>query len=769
MSTSPVPPTGAQTPDDSSQVKLGDRAAQAGGAASIVSTLHELRRNDTGVVRGVRTLLALNQPEGVDCPGCAWPEAAGERGEIEFCENGAKAIAWETTRRRIDAAFFAKHSLADLAAQSDYAIGQLGRLVEPMYLRPGATHYEPIGWDDAYALIAKEAHALSSPDEAAFYTSGRTSNEAAYLFQLFVRQLGTNNLPDCANLCHESSGVALKETVGVGKGTVQLDDFEQADAIFLLGQNPGTNHPRMMAQLQKAAQRGCEIVAVNPLPEAALLRFSHPQHATELLLGGSPITSLFLPVKIDGDAALLKGIMKELLSEERARPGKVFDWEFIRSHTQGIEALLDDLDATSWEDVCADSGLPRNVIRQAAEVCLSARRIIACWAMGLTQHKAAVATIQQVVNLLLLGGHIGRPGAGLCPVRGHSNVQGDRTMGITPKVDPEFLGRMEQRYQFVGPRTPGLDSVGTIEAMAKGQIRLFVSLGGNFLSANPDTEFTAMALGRCKLSVHISTKLHRGHLLPGGASLILPCLGRTEQDEQKSGPQFVTVENSMSVVHRTQGVLSPASDKLRSEVAIVCEMAEQVLGSRSVVPWLRLRDNYDLIRDEIEATVLGFSHFNERVRSGDGFVLPNGARNRSFATPEGRAQFTVAPLPKHELSDGQLLMMTIRTHDQFNTTIYGLNDRYRGVFGGRRVILMNQEDMAERGLSAQMLVDLTSHFANETRVARRFVVVPYAIPRGCTATYFPETNVLVPLQSRADKSRTPTSKSVVITVAKSEN
>ncbi|HNF97896.1 MAG TPA: molybdopterin-dependent oxidoreductase, partial [Pseudomonadota bacterium] len=458
MSTSPVPPTGAQTPDDSSQVKLGDRAAQAGGAASIVSTLHELRRNDTGVVRGVRTLLALNQPEGVDCPGCAWPEAAGERGEIEFCENGAKAIAWETTRRRIDAAFFAKHSLADLAAQSDYAIGQLGRLVEPMYLRPGATHYEPIGWDDAYALIAKEAHALSSPDEAAFYTSGRTSNEAAYLFQLFVRQLGTNNLPDCANLCHESSGVALKETVGVGKGTVQLDDFEQADAIFLLGQNPGTNHPRMMAQLQKAAQRGCEIVAVNPLPEAALLRFSHPQHATELLLGGSPITSLFLPVKIDGDAALLKGIMKELLSEERARPGKVFDWEFIRSHTQGIEALLDDLDATSWEDVCADSGLPRNAIRQAAEVCLSARRIIACWAMGLTQHKAAVATIQQVVNLLLLGGHIGRPGAGLCPVRGHSNVQGDRTMGITPKVDPAFLGRMEQRYQFVGPKTPGLDS-----------------------------------------------------------------------------------------------------------------------------------------------------------------------------------------------------------------------------------------------------------------------------------------------------------------------
>jgi molybdopterin-dependent oxidoreductase alpha subunit len=756
--------SGAQTPDDSSQVTVGDRAEEAGGSAAILSTLHELRRNDTGLLRGMRTLLQVNQPEGVDCPGCAWPESAGERSEIEFCENGAKAVSWETTRRRIDADFFARHSVAELAAGSDYQLGQLGRLTEPLYLPPGGTHYQPIAWDAAYRLIADELGSLSSPHEAAFYTSGRTSNEAAFLFQLLVRQLGTNNLPDCANLCHESSGVALKETVGVGKGTVQLDDFEQADAIFILGQNPGTNHPRMMAVLQKAAQRGCQIVAVNPLPEAALLRFAHPQSPLELLGGGTAITSLFLPVRIDGDAALLKGIMKELLDEERKRPGQVFDWEFIREHTGGIDELLHDLDAVTWDEVVTGSGLTRAQVRAAAAVWLRSRRIIACWAMGLTQHKAAVATIQQVVNLLLLGGHIGRPGAGLCPVRGHSNVQGDRTMGITPKIDDGFRQRLSQHFGFVAPSQPGLDTVGTIEALQAGRLRLLFSLGGNFLSATPDTEVTAAALRRCPLTVHVSTKLHRGHLGFGLSSLILPCLGRTERDVQASGPQFVTVENSMSVVHRSQGQLTPASPQLRSEVAIVCELAAAVLGRNSRVPWLTFRDNYDLIRDAIAATIPGFDHFNERVRGGDGFVLPNSARERSFVTSSERAQFTVAPLPQHPLLPGQLLMMTIRTHDQFNTTIYGLDDRYRGVYGGRRVILMNEADLHSRGLSPKQLVDLTSHFDGQTRTAERFVVVPYDIPLGCTATYFPETNVLVPLGSRADKSRTPTSKSVVITV-----
>lgn len=758
---------GAQTPDDSSQVTVRSRATEAGGPAAILSTLREIRRNDTGIVRGALTLLKLNQPEGVDCPGCAWPESPEERGEIEFCENGAKAITWETTRRRIDAAFWARHSVAALLQESDYALGQHGRLTEPVYLPPDGTHYQPIGWDAAYRLIADELAKLSSPHEAAFYTSGRTSNEAAFLYQLFVRMLGTNNLPDCANLCHESSGVALKESVGVSKGTVQLEDFAQADAIFVFGQNPGTNHPRMMSVLQKAAQRGCHIVAVNPLPEAALERFAHPQNPTELVLGGTEITSLFLPVKIDGDAALCKGMMKALLEAERQHPGQIFDWNFIHEHTTGVGALIADLDAVSWDEVTTDSGLSQQQIRQAAEVWKRSRRIIACWAMGLTQHKAAVATIQQVVNLLLLGGHIGRPGAGLCPVRGHSNVQGDRTMGITPKVDEAQLTRLEQHFGFVASRQPGLDTVATISALRDGSVSLLFSLGGNFLSATPDTELTAAALRRSRLQVHVSTKLHRGHLVSRSGSLILPCLGRTEIDRQASGAQFVTVENSMSVVHRSQGHLQPASSQLRSEVAIICELANVVFGSRSPIDWLSLRDNYDRIRDHIEATIPGFAHFNERVRRTDGFILPNTARERSFVTDTERANFLVAPLPKHELLPDQLLMMTIRTHDQFNTTIYGLHDRYRGIFGGRRVILMNEADMQQRSIRNKQLVDIHSHFANELRTARRFVAVSYPIPIGCTATYFPETNVLVPLHSHADKSRTPTSKSVVITVTPS--
>ncbi len=718
-------------------------------------------------MRGALTLLKLNQPEGVDCPGCAWPESADERGTIEFCENGAKAITWETTRRRVDAAFWAQHSVAELQQQSDYALGQHGRLAIPVYLPPGGTHYQPIAWDAAYRLIADELRQLTSPHQAAFYTSGRTSNEAAYLYQLFVRMLGTNNLPDCANLCHESSGVALKESVGVGKGTVQLEDFAQADAIFVFGQNPGTNHPRMLSVLQKAAQRGCHIVAVNPLPEAALQRFAHPQNPTELVLGGSEIASLFLPVQIDGDAALCKGIMKELLALERQHPGQIFDWDFVRNHTCGIDELIADLDALTWDEVTQGSGLSRKQVQQAADVWRRSRRIIACWAMGLTQHKAAVATIQQVVNLLLLGGHIGRPGAGLCPVRGHSNVQGDRTMGITPKVDDAYLSRLEQRFGFVASRQPGLDTVATIEAMRDGNVSLLCSLGGNFLSATPDTEVTAEALLRCRLQVHVSTKLHRGHLISRHGSLILPCLGRTEIDQQASGRQFVTVENSMSVVHRSQGHLQPASPQLRSEVAIICELAATVFGPQHRIDWLALRDSYDRIRDHIEATIPGFADFNQRVRSPDGFILPNAARARSFVTETERANFIVSPLPTHPLQPGELLMMTIRTHDQFNTTIYGLHDRYRGIFGGRRVILMNAEDLTERGLSDKQLVDLHSHFAHTTRTARRFVAVSYPIPRGCAATYFPETNVLVPLDSHADKSRTPTSKSVVITVTAS--
>jgi molybdopterin-dependent oxidoreductase alpha subunit len=761
-------PTGAQPPDDSGRVRLGAPSAAAGGAGALISTLAQVRLH-TGLVRGGRALLALNQVEGFDCPGCAWPDPGGHRTSFEFCENGAKAVAWEITDRRIDRSFFAARSIDELQKESDYALGQAGRLVEPLVLRPGSRRYEPIGWEDAYALIAAELRALADPDEAAFYTSGRTSNEAAFLYQLFVRQLGTNNLPDCSNLCHESSGVALKEAIGVGKGTVQLSDFEQADAIFLIGQNPGTNHPRMLTTLQRAAARGCKIVSINPLPEAALMRFAHPQEPLEVLAGGTPISTLFLPVRIDGDAALFKALMKELLGFERRQPGAVFDWEFIRAHTEGIEALIADLDAADLGDLCEVAGISREQLRAAAEIARGARRIICCWAMGLTQHKAAVATIQQVVNFLLLGGHLGRPGAGACPVRGHSNVQGDRTMGIAPHMDEGFLARLESRFGFRAPRRTGLDTVGTIEAMLDGRVKVFCALGGNFLQATPDTERTAEALGRCRLIAHISTKLHRGHLIPAsGVTLILPCLGRSEIDWQATGEQLVSVENSMGIVHTSRGHLPPASPLLRSEVAIVCELA-QAVRTRGLagVPWLSLRDDYDRIREHIEAVVPGFARFNERLRQPDGFLLPNAARERVFNTASGKARFLVHEIPRHVLGPGQLLLMTIRTHDQFNTTVYGLDDRYRGIRGGRRVLLLNAEDMRELGLSAQQKVDITSHFAGTTRRAERFVAVPYPIPRRCAAAYFPEANVLVPLESRADRSRTPTSKSIVITLSPS--
>ncbi len=755
----------AVPPGDSELVRLGKPAQTAGGLRAITSTMRQVR-DSAGVVRGIKSLLHINQPEGFDCPGCAWPESAEHRAELEFCENGAKAVAWEVTTRTIGEEFFAQHSLGELAAQSDYWLGQAGRLAEPLVLRPGATHYQPITWDDAFVLIADELNALARADEAVFYTSGRTSNEAAFLYQLFVRMFGTSNLPDCSNMCHESSGVALKESLGVAKGTVQLCDFELADAILLIGQNPGTNHPRMLTTLQQAAERGCQIISINPLPEAGLLNFAHPQDPTQLLGRGTPISTLFLPVRIDGDAALLKGIMKLLLSEERRRPGQVLDWPFIREHTSGLPELIADLETLSLSELEEQSGITTAQMHAAAEIIGKSRRIIACWAMGLTQHKAAVATIQQVVNLLLLGGNIGRPGAGVCPVRGHSNVQGDRTMGIYENMDAEFLQRLGQRFHFTPP-PPGLDTVGAIAAMRDGSARVFFGLGGNFLSATPDTAVTAAALRRCRLTVQVSTKLHRGHLITGTQALILPCLGRTERDEQSSGPQFVSVENSMGVVHASRGTLRPAAPALRSEVAIIAGIAHATLHHRTAVPWLGLAENYDRIRDHIEAVVPGFQDYNQRVRSTFGFVLPNAARERCFVTQSGRAEFTTHPLPRHQLAPGQLLMMTIRTHDQFNTTVYGLDDRYRGVYGGRHVIFMHADDLAERGLHSGQCVDITSHYENQQRVARRFRVIVYPIPRGCAAAYFPEANVLVPLGSHADKSRTPTSKSVVITVAAS--
>lgn len=756
----------AQSPEEPSLVQIEPLSKVAGGIASIVATAKTTWK-EMGVTRGVRTLMKLNQMGGFDCPGCAWPEPDDERSHAEFCEEGAKHVADEATTKRVSPDFFRKWSVADLAAQSDHWLGKQGRITHPLVLRRGATHYEAISWDAAFAMIAGELKALANPDEAIFYTSGRTSNEAAFLYQLFVRQIGTNNLPDCSNMCHESSGSALGETIGVGKGTVTLEDFDLAEAIFVIGQNPGTNHPRMLTALQKAKQKGCKLVHINPMPEVGMTRFKHPQDVLGLLGKGTTLADLFLQVRINGDVALLQGIIKAVLEEEERRQGEVLDHEFINNCTSGFLTLSVAIKAASWDEIVKESGIPRDQIQEAAKIFIESERTIFCWAMGLTQHKNAVANIQEIVNLMLCRGQIGKPGAGLCPVRGHSNVQGDRTMGIWERPTDLFLNNLGSEFNFEPPRRHGYDTVKAIEAMHDRRARVFFALGGNFLSATPDTEYTAEALRRCSLTVQVSTKLNRAHLVTGEQALILPCLGRTEIDVQASGPQFVTTENSMAVVQASRGFLPPASEQLLSEPAIVARLAIATLGFRSSIDWQALIADYDRIRGHIARVVPGFDEYNTRVRQRGGFHLPSAPRERIFNTPSGRAVFTVHALPHHDLGPDQYLMMTIRSHDQFNTSIYGLDDRYRGVYNGRRVVFLNSADINEAGLKEGDRVDLISHFETEERVARRFVVVPYSIPRRCAATYFPETNVLVPLRSVADKSNTPASKSVVISIRRS--
>ena len=753
----------AQPPEEQTLVQIEPASKVAGGIPAIIATA-KTAWNEMGVARGARTLLKLNQKAGFDCPGCAWPEPDGKRSHAEFCENGAKHVADEATTKRVTPEFFREWTVADLAEQSDHWLGKQGRITHPLVLRRGATNYEAISWDDAFALIASELNSLEHPDEAIFYTSGRTSNEAAFLYQLFVRQFGTNNLPDCSNMCHESSGSALGETIGVGKGTVTLEDFDQAQAIFVIGQNPGTNHPRMLTALQKAKQNGCMLVHINPLPEVGMTRFKHPQDVLGWVGKGTALADLFLQVRINGDVALLQGISKAVFAEEERRPGAVLDHEFLGSYTSGFEDFAIAINNASWDEIIEQCGIPRMQIEAAARIFIESKRTIFCWAMGLTQHQNAVANIQEIVNLMLLRGQVGKPGAGLCPVRGHSNVQGDRTMGIWERPTDAFLDRLGSEFNFEPPRRHGYDTVKAIAAMHAKKARVFFALGGNFLSATPDTEYTAEALRRCSLTVHVSTKLNRAHLITGEQALILPCLGRTEIDAQVSGPQFVTTENSMAVVQASRGFLEPASDDLLSEPAIVARLAISTLGVRSNVAWQALITDYDLIRDHIERVVPGFDDYNSRVRQPGGFHLPSPPRERIFNTPSGRAMFTVHALPHHDLEPDQYLMMTIRSHDQFNTSIYGLDDRYRGIYNGRRVVFLNCDDMRSAGLSEGQTVDLFSHFAGEQRVARHFVVVPYSIPRRCAATYFPETNVLVPLGSVADKSNTPASKSVVISI-----
>ena len=749
--------------------RAAERVHRHDSAAGLYSIYETVKRGvvEMGVGNSLRTLLKVNQTDGFDCPSCAWPDPDGERKTAEFCENGAKAVASEATKERITPAFFAQHPISELLEQSDRWYERQGRLVHPMWRPAGSDHYQPIEWDAAFELIARELNALASPDEAAFYTSGRASNEAAFLYGLFARQLGTNNLPDCSNLCHESSGTGLTESIGIGKATVKIEDFSYADAIFVIGQNPGTCHPRMLSELQKAARNGCQIVSVNPLAETGLKRFKNPQEPLSLLGSGTAIASLFLPVRINGDVALLKGIMKEMLDEDRRSGGKVLAHDFIREQTEGFEALCADLDATGWSEIVDSSGCSRELIRKAAEIAIGAQHMICCWAMGITQHKNGVANVQTIANFALLRAQIGRRGAGLCPVRGHSNVQGDRTVGIWEKMSDEFLDALGREFEFTPPKAHGLDAVGTIQAMADGKVKVFVGLGGNFLAATPDTQLTARAMQRCRLTVHISTKLNRGHLITGEQALILPCLGRTEHDWQASGEQFVSVENTSGVVHQSRGVLPPASPHLRSEPAIVAGMAARTLAGRTRTDWTSLVADYDRIREHIEHVIPGFAQYNQRVRDAGGFYLPNGPREGRFTTPSGKAHFAVHPIPQHELQAGELLLMTIRSHDQFNTTIYGENDRYRGIANGRRVLFINARDIAERGLQSGTAVDLISRFGSESRKAERFELIPYDIPRGCVAAYYPETNVLVPLHSVADRSNQPAFKSIPIRIVAS--
>ncbi len=759
--------TGAQPPAESTPPEVKPISKVAGGGASALAAAR-FAFGEMGVIRGTRTLLQLNQKQGIDCPGCAWPEPDGERSHFEFCEEGAKHVADEATTKRVTREFFTRWSVKELTAQSDLWLNQQGRITHPMLLAEGSTHYQTIDWPAAFALIANELNSLASPDEAIFYTSGRTSNEAAFLYQLFVRQFGTNNLPDCSNMCHESSGTGMKEALGFGKGTVTLEDFDHCDAIFVIGQNPGTNHPRMLTTLLQAKRRGCKIVHINPLPEAGTTRFSHPQEFWTWLGRGTTLADLFLQVRINGDVALLKGIMKEVFDAEQRRPGEVLDHTFINKHTKGFAEFKEELRKVHVGDILEQSGVSKVKIEDAARVFIESDRVIFCWAMGLTQHKNAVANIQEIVNLMLLRGQMGKTGAGLCPVRGHSNVQGDRTMGIWEQPSEDFLDKMGAEFNFEPPRRHGYDTVHAIQAMHQGKAKVFFALGGNFLSATPDTEYTAEALRRCRLTAHVSTKLNRAHLITGRQALILPCLGRTEVDEQASGPQFVTTENSMAVVEGWQGKLQPASEHLLSEPAIVAGLAKVTLADRSSVDWDSLLADYDRIRDHIEHVVPDFENYNERARQPGGFYLPNPIRTLEFKTKDGLAHFTVHPLPQINLQPGEFLMMTMRSHDQFNTTIYGLDDRYRGIRNGRRVVFLNKDDIRINGFADGQLVDLISNYDGEDRVARSFRIVPYDIPRRCAATYFPEANVLVPVKYFADKSHTPASKSVVISIRSSE-
>ena len=756
----------AENPFRLLDLKLTPVEKKAAGIPAVLAVFSDLFE-EKAVVRAGRALFKVNQMDGFDCPSCAWPDPDDERSVLgEYCENGAKAVAEEATSKRVTPQFFKENSVADLAKLDDYQIGKMGRLTDPMFLPEGATHYQPISWDDAFKKIASHLNALESPDQAAFYTSGRTSNEASFVYQLFAKEFGTNNMPDCSNMCHETSGSALRPTIGIGKGTVTLEDFYETDVIVIIGQNPGTNVPRMMSALAKGKKNGAKIIAINPLPEAGLMGFVDPQSVMGVLEGGVKLADLYLPVKINGDMALLKAIEMLLIDFEKKNPGSVFDEQFIENKTVGYDEFLQQFKDYDLDELAKEAAVDKDLIYEAAAMIAFKKRIIISWGMGLTQQPNGVDMIREILNILLLKGSIGIPGAGVCPVRGHSNVQGNRTMLIDEKPSNEQLDRIENFYGFQVPRKHGYDVVRAIKAMHEEKIKFMFCMGGNFLSATPDTTYTANALRKLNLLVCVSTKLNRGHLVHGKEALILPTYGRSDKDIVNGVLQIISTENSMGVVQQSKGMLDAVSDNLINETQIVCRMAMETLGNRSVVNWKRYHDSYDAVRDDIEQCIPGFDNYNVRVREKGGFYLPNEARDKQYFAKklEGRAPFTLTEIPDNTLADDEYMMATTRTHDQFNTTIYGLDDRYRGIKNERRVIFMNQKDIDKAGLKAGDKVDLYNFDDGIERVAPLFIIVSYQIPEKNTVTYFPETNVLVSVNNVVKESNMPASKYVKIKI-----
>ncbi|KIO78824.1 hypothetical protein TH53_01710 [Pedobacter lusitanus] len=758
----------AENPYTLLDLKLTPVKTWSAGIPAVLAAFADLIE-EKAVIRGTKALFKMNQAGGFDCPSCAWPDPDDERSPIgEYCENGAKALAEEATSKRVTPEFFKVNSVFELAKLTDYEIGKMGRLTDPVYLPENATHYVPISWDDAFKKIAQHLNELKDPNEAAFYTSGRTSNEASFLYQLFAKEFGTNNMPDCSNMCHETSGSALRPTIGIGKGTVTLEDFYDTDVIVIIGQNPGTNAPRMMSALAKGKKNGAKIIAINPLPEAGLFGFRNPQEISGILGDGDKLADLYLPVKINGDMALLKALECFLVDFERKSPGEVFDREFIKEKTTGYDAFVERVEGYNAEELAQLSGVPLSAIYDAAQMIAFKKRIIVCWGMGLTQQPNGVHMIREILNILLLKGSIGKQGAGVCPVRGHSNVQGNRTMMIDEKPTDEQLDRLQAYFGFNPPRAHGYDVVRAIKAMDEGKVKLLFCMGGNFLSATPDTTYTANAIRKLNLIVSVSTKLNRGHLVHGKESIILPTYGRSDEDIVKGQVQIVSTENSMGVVQSSKGMLKPVSDNLVNETQIVCRMAMATLGDRSVVNWQLYHDSYNAVRDAIEKCIPGFENYNERVREKAGFYLPNAARDGKFITKNfgDRAPFTLTELPDNKLDDDEYMMATTRTHDQFNTTIYGLDDRYRGIKNERRVVFMNQVDIEKGGFKAGDKVDLFNYDDGIERIAPLFIIVSYQIPERNTVTYFPETNVLVSINNVVEESNMPASKYVRIKIRK---